>query len=292
VKSLTIGGMELCFVDRGAGRPLLLVHGFPLDHTMWTGQIEALSAQYRVIAADLPGFGRSPARKGVGSLLQERPATNLRPAPGFAEKTPDPFARVSMEQFADDLAALLDGLKIGEPVVLCGLSMGGYIAFQFWRKYAARLAGLILCDTRASADMPEGAAARRAMADRVLGEGPAPLVESMLPKLFSETTRQRNPHIVDGLRAVLAAGNPHGIAAAARGMAERPDMTSMLGQIGCPTLVIVGQDDVLSPPADMRRMAGAIPGAKVVEIPAAGHMSPLENPAAVTGAIAEFLATL
>ena len=195
-----------------------------------------------------------------------------------------------MEQFADDLAALLDGLGIGEPVVVCGLSMGGYIAFQFWRKHAARLRGLILCDTRANADSPDAAAARRAMADRVLCEGPAPLVGTMLPKLLAETTRRQQPRLVDELRSVLMAGNPRGIAAAARGMAERPDMTSSLGQIGCPTLVLVGQEDVLSPPAEMRRLAEAISGARFAEIPAAGHLSPRENPRAVNEAVVEFLA--
>ena len=166
MKSLSVNGAELWYLDRGAGRPLLLVHGFPLDHTMWAGQIESLASQCRVIAPDLPGFGRSP--------------------PGGNDTA-------TMEQFADDLAALLDGLGIREPAVVCGLSMGGYIALQFWRKYAARLAGLILCDTRATADTPEAAAARQTMAARVLREGTAPLVETMLPKLLAETTRQRRP---------------------------------------------------------------------------------------------------
>ena len=197
-----------------------------------------------------------------------------------------------MDQYADDLAGLLDGLAIREPVVLCGLSMGGYIAFQFWRRYAARLRGLILCDTRAAADTPEAAAARHGMAERVLREGPAPLVESMLPRLFAETTRQRQPQVVEQLRQVMMAGDPRGMAAAARGMAERPDMTPMLGEIRCPTLVLVGQNDVISTPAEMRGIAEAIPGAKFVEIPAAGHLAPLENAAEVNAAIAKFLAGL
>jgi 3-oxoadipate enol-lactonase len=116
-------------------------------------------------------------------------------------------------------------------------------------------------------------------------------VETMLPKLFAETTRRQQPQLVEELRNVLMAGNPSGIAAAARGMAERPDVTSSLGQIACPALVIVGQEDALTPPAEMRRLAEAIPGARCVEIPAAGHLSPLENPAAVNAAIVEFLAT-
>jgi 3-oxoadipate enol-lactonase len=261
---LSVAGRELWCADRGAGPPLLLVHGFPLDHSMWHVEPASLPAQVRVIAPDLPGFGRSPAADD----------------------------KLTMEQFADCLAGMLDALAVREPVVLCGLSMGGYIGLQFWRKYAVRLRGLIFCDTRAQADAPEAAAARLVMADRVLSEGPAPLVETMLPKLFAETTRRERPQVVAGLRAVMMATDPRGIAAAARGMAERPDMTARLAEIRCPTLVLVGQEDALTPPADMRTMAAAIPGAKYVEIPAAGHMSPLENPAAVNGAIAEFLAAL
>jgi len=154
------------------------------------------------------------------------------------------------------------------------------------------LRGLVLCDTRAAADSPEAAAARGVMADRVLAEGPQPLVETMLPRLFCETTRQQRPEVVEGLRRVMMANSPHGIAAAALGMAQRPDMTAALAEIRCPTLVVVGQDDAISTPAEMRGIAQAIPGAKFVEIPAAGHMSPIENPAAVNAAIIEFLAAL
>ena len=270
VKSLVVNGAEIAYVERGAGRPLLLVHGFPLDHTMWEGQIDALAAEegtaalpLRVIAPDLRGFGRSRPR---------------------GEK-------VTMDEFADDLAGLLDGLGIREPVAYCGLSMGGYIAFQFWRKYADRLAALVLCDTRAGADSPQAAESRRAMAQRVLGEGPAPVAEAMLPKLLGESTQEQRPELVERLRTLIMAGDPRGIAAAARGMAERPDMTGSLSQIGCPTLVLVGQNDVISPPAEMRGMAAAIPDARFKEISAAGHMSPWENPAEVNAAITEFLAT-
>ena len=164
-----------------------------------------------------------------------------------------------MDQFADDLAAWLDVLAIREAVVVCGLSMGGYIAFQFWRKFAARLRGLILCDTRAIADTPEAAAGRRSMAERVLREGPAPLVETMLPKLLAETTLRQRPELVERLRGMIGAGNPQGAAAAARGMAERPDMTASLARIRCPTLVVAGQHDAISPPAEMRNLAAAIP---------------------------------
>ena len=279
MKALGVHGTELRYIDRGHGPPVLFVHGFPLDHTMWDSQLDAISQQCRVIAPDLRGFGRSLLR-----------SAGVPPASTEAREPPVlPFA---MQQFADDLAALLDALGIYEPVVYCGLSMGGYIAFQFWRKHAARLRGLVLCDTRSTADTPEAAAGRRVMADRVLKEGPAFVAETMLPRLFCEATRQQRPELVEGLRRVVMANSPRGIAAAALGMAERPDMTASLGDIRCPTLVVVGQDDAISPPAEMRGLAQKIPAAEFVEIPAAGHMSPLENPAAVTAAIVEFLATL
>jgi len=264
MKTRLVNGVELAFVDRGSGLPIVLVHGFPLDHTMWTAQIDALSKEYRVIGPDLRGFGRS----GVTD------------------------AAVSMEQFADDLAALLDALPLAEPLVLCGLSMGGYIALQFCRKYAARLRGLILCDTRAVGDTPEAAAARRDMAGRVLREGPAPLVESMLPRLLAPATFAQRPELVAALRGVMMANDRRGIAAAALGMAQRPDCTPLLDCIACPTLVIVGQLDAISTPAEMRAIAAATPRARLVEIAGCGHMSPLERPEEFNAALRDFLAAL
>lgn len=264
MKTQTVNGIELAFVDQGSGTPVVLVHGFPLDHTMWNAQIDALSESCRVIVPDLRGFGRSGASDGT----------------------------VTMQQFAGDLASLLDGLGIDQPVALCGLSMGGYVALQFWQKYRSRLRGLILCDTRAVSDTPEMAAARLEMAERVLREGPAPLVEGMVPKLFVQTTAQAQPEMVDSLRRVMMDSSPKGIAAAARGMAQRPEMVSRLAEIDCPTLVIVGERDAISTPDEMRTIARAIPHARFVEIAGCGHMSPMERPAEVSAAILEFLGGL
>ncbi len=263
--SISVGGVELRYLDSGRGPAIVLVHGFPLDHNMWNGQVAVLSRQYRVIAPDLRGFGRS------GAGQQET---------------------ISMAQQADDLAALLDAVGIGEPVVVCGLSMGGYIAFAFWKKYRPRLRGLILCDTRAAADTPEAAASRRETAQAVLQDGPAVLIASMLPRLLDPATLDRNPRLVSGLRKMMAGGEARGIAAAARGMAERDDFTPHLPAIDCPTLLVVGQHDAISTPAEMGAMARAIPGARLVEIPAAGHMAPLEQPEQVNAALLQFLATL
>lgn len=257
----TINKIELSFDDRGTGPVLLLVHGFPLDYTMWQVQIDALSARYRVIAPDLRGFGQSGVSHGV----------------------------VTMKQLADDLAALLDYLSIREPIVLCGLSMGGYIALEFWHNFASRLRGLILCDTRAANDSPEAAANRSTLAQRVLSEGVHGIADTMIPKLFSQCTLQNNPSFIDATRQVIEHTKPHGIASAALGMAQRTDFTAELPRIECPTLVIVGQFDAISPASEMQQMAQAIPNAQFTIVNNAGHMTPLEQPDAVNAAIEEFL---
>lgn len=265
MKSITANNTELWVEDRGVGRPILLVHGFPLNHAMWSAQIDVLASQFRVIAPDLRGFGRS-------------------------ESTPSNI--VTMEQFADDLAALLDALAINEPVTYCGLSMGGYIAFPFLRQHAGRLRGLILCDTRAAADSPGVAAARLVAAESVMKEGPKPLADGMLPRVLGRTTLEQHPHVVDGLRRMMMSAAPHAIAAAQRGMAARQDATAMLAEIKCPTLVLVGEEDASTPPTEMQAMAAAIPGSQYVEIPSAGHLTPMENPAAVNAAVSDFLKSL
>jgi pimeloyl-ACP methyl ester carboxylesterase len=256
------GKIELFTSDTGRGAPLLLVHGFPLDHRMWREQVAELSGRFRVIAPDLRGFGASPAAGDTAS----------------------------MEQYADDLAALLDALDVREPVAFCGLSMGGYIAWQFWRRHAPRLARLILCDTRASADTPEAARNRLEMAQRVLDHGTAEVAPVMLPRLLAPGTQQQRPELVEWLRRQIDAVPPQAIAAAQRAMAARPDASAWLAGIKVPTLVVVGEHDAISTVAEMRGLAEAIPGATLLVVPAAGHLAPLENPAPVNRALAEFLA--
>ncbi|MBN2579920.1 MAG: alpha/beta fold hydrolase [Pirellulales bacterium] len=264
MQTAVINDHPLAYCDAGEGIPLLLVHGFPLDHTIWDGQIDPLSRRRRVIAPDLRGFGQSGAADGT----------------------------VTMEQFADDLAGLLDHLKICEPVVLGGLSMGGYIALAFWRKYAARLRGLILCDTRSAADTPSGAADRETLAQRMLAEGAETTVELMLAKLFAPATFAHRPEIVEAMQRVMSRTNPRSLAAAVRGMARRPDSTPDLPQIACPTLLLVGEDDALTPPAEMRGMAQKIPRARLAVIPEAAHLAPLERPAEVNWVFEEFMGAL
>lgn len=255
------GGCRFQVFDRGQGPPLLFVHGFPLDHTMWSGQLEHFAATHRVIAPDLRGFGRSDATPGL----------------------------VTMEQMADDCAALLDALGVAGPVTYCGLSMGGYVGWQFVRKYAPRLRGLVLCDTRAVPDSPEAADNRRKLAAHVLAHGTEAVASAMLPKLFAPATVETHPELVEATRRVILAAQPAGVAAAQEGMAARPDARPLLASIRVPTLVVVGEADAISPPQEMRELAGAIAGSRFVALAGAGHMAPLEQPERFNAALAEFL---
>ena len=195
----------------------------------------------------------------------------------------------SRQQVADDLAGLLDALRIAEPVNLCGLSMGGYVAWQFWEHHRGRLASLILCDTRAAGDTPEGALGRLALAETVLAEGALPVADSMLPKLFAPRSLDSDPTYVESTKQVMESTRPTTIAAALRGMAERPDMTAELPAIELPALLLCGEHDVITPADEMRDVAKAMPDAMFRIIYGAGHMSPLERPERVNRLILEFL---
>jgi pimeloyl-ACP methyl ester carboxylesterase len=267
MKTAQISTGELAYIDAGAGQPVLLVHGFPLDHTMWQAQIEALSKHARVIAPDLRGFGQSP----LGSV--------------------DPTHGITMERYADDLAEFLDELNLGpdQPIVFVGLSMGGYIAWQFVRKYSSRLRALALLDTRALADTDEARAGRLKMAENVAKWGSRRVAEIMGPKLSASSTFKTKPEVIAAIRRIVESTSPATIAAAQRGLASRPDMTSFLPQIGVSTLVIVGEEDAISPPAEMQAIAAAIPNAEFVIIPNSGHMTTMENPEAVNAALSKFI---
>lgn len=259
-----MAGFDLPVREFGHGRPIVLLHGFPMDHSIWDQQVEALAARYRVITPDLIGASGSPT-------------------------APD---KVTVPAWADALAATLDALKIDGPIVLGGLSMGGYIALQFFQAHRARLAGLILCDTRAAADTPQAAAGRFETAARLEREGASFLPDAMLPRLLAPATLAGKPDVVERLRKTILAGDPCNYAATLRGLAERSDFTSMLPKIDCPTLLIVGRQDAISPPAEMEAMARAIPSARLMEIEDAGHVTPLEAPEAVSRAMEEFLDSL
>lgn len=263
-RTVSINDTTLHVLDEGAGPPLLLVHGFPLDHTMWRHQIAHFKLTHRVIAPDLRGFGRSAV-------------------------TPD---IVTMKQFADDLAGLLPALGENRPVILCGLSMGGYVAWQFAQHHRSKLSALIVCDTKAAADTPEAKKARLESADRLEREGTSFLANTMLPRLFGDELANNPRPFVEETAAVIVRTDPRGAAAAQRGMAEREDFSAKLATIEEETLVLCGERDVISPPEEMKQIAAALPHATYVEIPGASHMAPFEMPEEVNRALEAFLQKL
>ena len=234
----TLNGVRIAYHDRGRrhGTALLLIHGFPLDHRMWASQLVGLSADVRVIAPDLRGFGRSAA-------------------PHPLEVTPGPL---TMEQHADDLAALLDHLAV-ERAVVAGLSMGGYIAFAFWRRHRERVQALVLLDTRAEPDAPQARANRDAAAVKVRQAGSAAIAGEMLPRLLAPANLS-NQRIADRVLTMMAEQPVEGVAGALAGLRDRADSRPTLPTISVPTLVLVGEHDALTPPADAAAMAAAIPG--------------------------------
>jgi 3-oxoadipate enol-lactonase len=260
--------VELAYTDRGVGTPVFLVHGFPLDHTMWNAQIDALADVCRVIAPDLRGCGQSTLAKG------------------------DDRRGVSMERYADDLAEFLHTIGVSEPIVYVGFSMGGYIGWQFIRKYPDRVRALAQCDTKAAADTDEARANRLKMAENVDEWGSARIAEMTGPKLLASKAFEMKQSVVAEVRSMIERTSPASIAAAQLGMAARPDMTSFLPSIDVTTLILCGEEDALSPPKEMKAIAAAIPNATYVEIPDSGHMTTMENPEAVNAALVKFLVTV
>lgn len=245
----TINGIALAYRDTGSGLPIVFLHAFPLNRTMWAQQEAALSPHYRIVTIDLRGHGESDA----------------------------PLWHYSLDQAAEDVRALLDHLSIRQAVFV-GLSMGGYILFAFFRKYAERVKGLVLADTRAQADTPEGKEGRFQMAQTSYKKGPAAVADIMIPKLLSPATIRTKPEIVQRVRMMIEGNQVSGIAGALMAMAERPDSIPLLKQIRCPTHIIVGELDQATPPADAALMADQIPGARLAVIPGAAHLANLEQP--------------
>lgn len=259
-----MNGIRLGYDEYGRGKPLslLLIHGFPLDGRMWRGQIAALSALAHVIVPDLRGHGRS-------------------------EVPPGPY---TMAQHADDMAALLDHLGV-QSAVVGGLSMGGYVAFAFWRRHRARVRGLALLDTRAEPDSEAARANRDASMRKVQADGAAAFAEDMLPRVLAPASLA-DPTIADEARHIMAGQSVEGIVGALGGLRDRSDSRPLLPEIDVPVLAVGGTEDALTPPADMEAMAAVLPDAQVVIIPHAGHLSPLEQPAAVNAALMRFLARI
>jgi 3-oxoadipate enol-lactonase len=254
-----LNGIQLSYDDIGSDLPIVFLHAFPLERSMWAPQVGALIRQGRCIAPDLRGFGAST------------------PAPPY-----------SMDQYADDIAALLDTLG-ARPGVVVGLSMGGYIAFAFWRRHRAKVRALVLADTRAGADTDEAREKRRRLIEVARSRGSGSLAEMQTTSMVGETTRQRRPEVVEKVRSMMAAAPVEGIVGALDAMMARPDSTPTLATIDVPTLIVVGEEDALTPPKEAQAMQEKIRGSRLEVIAEAGHICNMERPAAFTRVVSEFV---
>ena len=251
----------LNFTERGSGPPLVLLHAFPLSRRMWDGELEIWSKTHRVIAPDWRGFGESP-----------------------------PAARgLTMESCADDLHQLLQQLGIKQKAILLGLSMGGYVAFEFVRKYPDSLQALVLAATQPIADSEASQKARYEMAEFVQKEGTAALAERLIPRLLGKTTVQTNPDVVDRVRRLIESNSPAGIAAACYGLASRRDSSSLLSQIQVPTLIVAGEEDAIIARTQADTMSQRIASSHLAVIHHSGHVVNLEQPGSFHEAVAGFL---
>ena len=255
----TINNILTAYQEQGTGKPLVLIHGFPLDWRIFEQQIAALSKNHRVIAPDLPGFGQSKSDK--------------------------PFSIASLADYVHELLKSLNAL----PCALGGLSMGGYIALAFAKKYPKDLSALILMDTRAEGDTAEGKAARDKMIELVRKEGSKAIADQMLPKMFAEQTIKSNGEPVNKIRDIMEHCPPKTIEHALVAMRDREDYSGILPSITAPTPILVGEHDAITPPKMAQMLHEKIPKSKLVQIAGAGHVSTMEKPAEVTAAITELL---
>ena len=216
-----VADLRLAFDDVGAGAPVILVHGYPFNRSLWTDQVAALSKTHRVITPDLRGFGDSDSSSGVAT----------------------------MARMAEDLTALMDALGI-QTAIFGGLSMGGYVVLAFCKRFAARVSGLVLADTRAQADTEEAKQVRSQQVQQVLTSGMAGITDAMLPKLLTSETVSKRPDTVKRVRDMMLKTKPEGAAAALKGMAAREDLTALLPQISVPVMIVVGREDPITPVQD------------------------------------------
>lgn len=260
-KRVSTGEKHLEVVDAGEGPVLVFVHGFPLDHSVWHYQICEFARDYRVICPDLAGYGSSPAKSGHWSL----------------------------SDVATDLAIMLDELKVDQPVCFCGLSMGGYVGWEFWRQFPTRLSQLVACDTRAANDSAQVQRARRVSANRVMSTGTAKVAEEMLPRLFCESNL--SSELAKRICDTIARTSPDSFSKGQLAMSKREDATSWLPEIEVPTLFIVGEFDEITSPDEMQSNAELVPNSTFAQIANAGHLAPLENHVDFNRAMRLFLAT-
>lgn len=257
-----VNDIEMGFDDVGAGLPVVFVHAFPLNRTMWAPQVSALVERCRCIAVDLRGFGESQVR--------------------------GPW---SVEQYADDVMGVLDHLRV-EKAVVVGCSLGGYVAFAIWRRHAPRVRALVLADTKPGADTDEIRGKRRSLIETARTQGSTAVANLQIASLIGKASREKQPDTYDAVHRMIAQAPPEGIVGALEAMMARPDSTPVLPAITVPTLVVVGEDDVPTPPKESRAMAAAIPGSRLEIVAGAGHLANLERPAAFNHVLTEFVGAL
>ena len=251
---------EIVYEIQGSGPPVILLHPFPCHHEFWNPIAPALNSRYRLITPDLRGHGDSEI--GEGPAL--------------------------MEKHAEDVARVLDAAGVGKSAfIVC--SIGGYISFEFWRRFRERVSALVLCDTRPQPDTPEARSNRLKAAADVLEQGTAQFLESMIPKLMGRTTVGMRPDVVEGARRMMRKMSPKDISLVQRGMAERPDSVADLKTINVRTLILIGEEDILSTVADGELMRQSIAGSQLKVIPKAGHYAPWEQPELVGKTLRQFL---
>ena len=254
----------LAFDQLGSGIPVLFIHGYPLSRKIWQSQISGLSDIAHIITVDLRGHGES--------YPFEPPYT--------------------MDMLAEDCKQLLDSVDIKAPLVICGLSMGGYVTMALYRKYPQLFAAMILTSTRAVADSPVGKANREAAIKNVREHGVSYIADGMLPKTVSPATLASKPQLVKGIRDIMLETSVQGVVGASMGMRDRPDSTSTLAKASCPVLIIHGADDQIIPLSESQAMQVQIPNSKLVAIPQGGHLANMEQPEAFNQAVREFIQPL
>jgi 3-oxoadipate enol-lactonase len=256
------------YLEAGEGRACILIHAFPLRADQWLPQLHRVPPGWRLIAPDVRGF------RGIGRAYQD---VGLDGA--------------TMATHAADVLQLMNHLDIDRAVV-GGISMGGYVSLAVARAAATRLDGIVLADTKATADTEDGRAARDAAIAKVRTEGVAAIADAMIPKLLGPTTQTTQPDLTEAVRALILRNTPDAVASALEAMKSRPDSMPLLSTLACPALVVCGLDDGLTPPADSEAMVAALPNASTVWLPDVGHLSNLEAPLAFTDSLNGFLAGL
>ncbi len=261
---VSVNGFDLSYDDVGEGKiPIIFLHGFPFDKTMWELQLEFLKFKYRLIAVDIRGFGKSDE-----------------------EESP-----LSIDLFGEDLIAFMDKMKI-EKAIVCGLSMGGYIALDAQKRFPERFEALVLCDTQCIADTPEVKKNRLKTIDEIESNGVAGFNEGFLKKVFHKESLKSNKELVNQLRFVVFANSQHIITQGLKAIAERLETCSTLYRIKIPTMIICGKDDEVTPLAQSESMHSSIQGSILKVIENAGHVSNLEQPHEFAKHLSEFLAGL